>query len=82
MKRLFKFLLVIIVLVFVYETVISFDDGIGFHTRKQGVGCICHVADSTPTVIVRISGPTEVAPNSINTYRITMRGGGACCRGI
>jgi hypothetical protein len=75
MKSFLKFLLVTMVLVLVYETVISFDDGIGFHTRKQGVGCICHVADSTPSVIVRITGPAEVAPNSVNIYRITMRGG-------
>lgn len=61
---------------FVYETIKSFQSGIGGHTRKNGPeGCICHMADSTSSVVVRIIGPSEVAPNSINTYRITMRGG-------
>lgn len=70
------FLLVILSMTFIYETIKSFQTGIGGHTRKNGTeGCICHMADSTSSVIVRITGPSEVAPNSINTYRITMRGG-------
>jgi len=80
MKKILVVFISILSLVFIYETVISFDDGIAAHTRKnvnKVVGCICHTADSLSSVVVRITGPTAVAPNSTNTYRITMRGGPA-----
>ena len=73
-------------LAFVYETIISYQTGIGGHTRKNlwtiGDGCLCHGADSTSSVVVRITGPAQVLPNSVNIYRITMRGGPAITGGF
>jgi len=86
MKRILIVFVLVLSMTFIYETVISFINGIGGHTRKNagtaGDGCICHMADSTSSVIVRISGPVQVAPNSVNIYRITMRGGPAVTGGF
>jgi hypothetical protein len=86
MKTILKFLFVFLLLTFVYESVKSFISGIGGHTRKNagtvGDGCICHMADSTSGVLVKITGPAEVAPNATNIYRVTMRGGPAVTGGF
>jgi len=76
MKQIILIIITVLSMTLVYEVVVSFQYGIGGHTKKQGTeGCICHMADSTASVVVRITGPSEVAPNSVNTYKITIRGG-------
>jgi hypothetical protein len=86
MKRILTFFLAVLTMLFVYETIVSFQDGIGGHTRKNlgtsGDGCICHRPDSTAGVVVRITGPAVVMGNSSNIYRITMRGGPAITGGF
>jgi len=86
MKTFFKIFFIVLALTFIYETIISYQTGIGGHTRKNlgtlGDGCICHRADSSSVVVVRITGPAAVLPNSVNIYRITMRGGPAITGGF
>jgi Secretion system C-terminal sorting domain len=86
MKRILIIFFTALAVMFLYETALSFKDGIGGHTRKNigtiGDGCICHMADSTSGVVVRITGPGVVVGNSVNTYRITMRGGPAITGGF
>ena len=85
MKRMLTVFVIALFMTLVYETIISYQNGIGGHTRKNTVkvvGCICHMADSLSSVVVRITGPAEVAPNSVNIYRITMRGGPAITGGF
>ncbi len=77
-KKILITVIVLLSLTFFYEVVLAFSTGIGGRTRKQinepEIGCSCHKIIAVPSVVVTISGPTQVAPNSSNVYRITMRG--------
>lgn len=62
-----------------FANLMSFSSGIGGRTRKQvnepEIGCSCHKILPVQSVIVTISGPLQVLPNSTNIYKISLSGG-------
>ncbi|HRI46876.1 MAG TPA: T9SS type A sorting domain-containing protein [Ignavibacteriaceae bacterium] len=53
----------------------AYSTGITGVTPKNGVGCNCHNPTSSSNVNVVISGPTQLTPNQMAEYTLTVSGG-------
>ena len=63
--------------VFFYENIMAYSSGITGVTQKPGgsPGCTCHNPSQTPSVNVRIIGPTSMRAGDTATFMLKIKGG-------
>lgn len=80
MNRIYKYITFVIIVLFLfllYDTIKAFDDGIVGLTRRGGntEGCVCHGLTPYQNVSVSIIAPSAVRPNDTVDCRLRITGG-------
>lgn len=71
MKKIYAVLLTLVVLFTVIYARATYTG----YTRKSGNGCTCHGSSANSSVVVEITGPSEILAGATATYQVTISGG-------
>jgi hypothetical protein len=63
-----------ILLSVVFVTILLAHSSYSGYTRKSGSGCTCH-GSANSSVVVEITGPSQVSTGATTTYQVTISGG-------